>query len=62
MEQGHLLDTNIVVYLLYGKLSPRATQKIKTATAIVNKLTLLSRNSSDFKKIKELDWINPFES
>ena len=125
MEQGYLLDTNIAVYLLHGKLSPKAAAFLKktlrrranlsivtkiellswgeeselysdfiensdiyplsdnvvsksidvrktyrtnlpdaiiAATAITHDLVLVTRNQSDFKRIKELKWVNPFES
>jgi predicted nucleic acid-binding protein len=44
----------------------RKTRKIKlpdaiiAATAIVHDLTLVSRNDSDFKKISDLKYLNPF--
>ncbi len=34
---------------------------IIAATAMVNDLTLISRNFKDFDKIKGLKWSNPFE-
>lgn len=34
---------------------------IIAATAIINNLTLISRNDADFKKIQELKYINPFK-
>lgn len=124
MEQGYILDTNIAIYLLQGRLSANAALLIKdflktkakisiiskiellsweensdvclqfvnnsqifvledsiiettieirkkyktklpdaiiAATAIVHGLKLVTRNESDFKKIKELGWINPFD-
>lgn len=125
MEQGYILDTNIVIYFLQGRLPQHTTlflkevlrrkaqisvitkidllgweeeessvssdfvnksdviqleepivrttidirKKYKTklpdaviaATSIVHGLKLITRNTSDFKKIKELSWINPFE-
>ncbi len=125
MEQGYLLDTNIIIYFLQGRLTTnsslllnllidgnnkisfvtkiellshdepdpeeaanrflsnsivfgvdesiiaktiliRKENKIKlpdaiiAATAIVNNLTLITRNEKDFKNISGLRWINPF--
>lgn len=34
---------------------------IIAATAIVNNFTLITRNTSDFKKIADLDFLNPWE-
>ncbi|MBB5438520.1 hypothetical protein HDC92_002196 [Pedobacter sp. AK017] len=34
---------------------------IIAATALVNEITLISRNAKDFNKIKGLDLINPFD-
>jgi toxin FitB len=124
MEQGYILDTNVAIYFLQGRLPHQATlflkevlqrkarisvitkiellsweeyppvssdfvnrsdvfsltepvikacidirKKYKTklpdaiiaATSIVHGLRLITRNASDFKKIKELSWVNPFE-
>lgn len=123
MEQGYILDTNIVIYFLQGRLPQhtstflkevlqakakisvitqiellgweedsrlsvdfvsksdifqlegrvvescidiRKKYKIKlpdaiiAATSIVHGFKLITRNSSDFKLIKELNWANPF--
>ncbi len=35
---------------------------IIAATAIANDLTLVSRNCRDFKKVKQLQFVNPFDS
>jgi predicted nucleic acid-binding protein len=42
----------------YGLKTPDA---IIAATAIVNRLVLISRNEKDFMKIQELDIINPWK-
>lgn len=34
---------------------------IIAATALVNNFTLITRNTSDFKKIADLDFLNPWE-
>jgi len=123
MEQGYLLDTNIVIYLLHGRLNDKTSASLEpipqnkpnisiiskiellswkedleiaynfvessnvlpiddniadvcidirnehhikipdaliASTSIQNKLKLLTRNVTDFKKIKGLAWSNPF--
>lgn len=51
-----IINRTIAIRKMYRIALPDA---IIAATAIVNKLTLVSRNLSDFKSIKELLIINP---
>ena len=74
-DEADLLERFVndsTVYLVNDEVADKAieikkSKKIKTpdaiiaATALVNSLTLLTRNVSDFKGIKGLDVLNPYE-
>lgn len=45
---------------LRKKIKIKLPDAIIAATAIINNLTLISRNDKDFEKIIELNYLNPF--
>jgi len=57
------LDESIInkTIELRKKYKIKLPDAIIAATALCNDLTIVSRNKDDFKKIKELKIINPFE-
>ncbi|MGM0565954.1 MAG: hypothetical protein ACQESX_04250 [Bacteroidota bacterium] len=56
MGKEYLIDTNTVIDYLDDKL-PDAI----AATALVNKLTIITRNIKDFEKVERLDVLNPYD-
>jgi predicted nucleic acid-binding protein len=52
MGKEYLIDTNILIGY--------TGDAIIAATAIVNKLTIITRNIKDFEKIEGLEVINPY--
>ncbi len=67
---NNFVDVAFVYYLdeaiVSRTIAIRKTQKIKlpdaiiAATAVANKLTLITRNAKDFEKINKLKVINPY--
>lgn len=67
---NNFVDVSFVYYLdeaiVSRTIAIRETQKIKlpdaiiAATAVANKLTLITRNAKDFEKINKLKVINPY--
>ncbi len=67
---NNFVDVAFVYYLdeaiVSRTIAIRKTQKIKlpdaiiSATAVANKLTLITRNAKDFEKINKLKVINPY--
>ena len=67
---NNFVDVGFVYYLdeaiVSRTIAIRKTQKIKlpdaiiAATAVANKLTLITRNAKDFEKINKLKVINPY--
>ena len=54
MEQGFLIDTNVVIDVLGNAM-------LIAATAIVNNQVLVTRNISDFNSIDNLTVFNPWD-
>ncbi|KIA91413.1 twitching motility protein PilT [Pedobacter kyungheensis] len=58
---------NLSEEIVQNTIKIRKLHKIKlpdaiiAATAITNKLTLITRNTADFKKIAELEMLNPWD-
>jgi predicted nucleic acid-binding protein len=66
MEQSrYLIDTNVVID--YQTIAIRKSNKTKlpdaiiAATALVNELTLITRNTADFKNITGLNLLDPYK-
>lgn len=57
------LDENIVNKTIYIRKQYRTKlpDAIIAATALVNKFTLISRNTKDFNKIAEIEVLNPYD-
>jgi predicted nucleic acid-binding protein len=55
MEQGFLLDTNIVIYYLEGVLDSHGKIFLIAATALCFNLNLITRNISDFSSIQRIE-------
>ncbi len=55
---NYIVDKTIELRKNYKKI--KLPDAIIAATALVNQLTLITRNESDFKSIQGLSWINPF--
>jgi predicted nucleic acid-binding protein len=62
-SQVFALNENVVntCIEIRKKYRIKVPDAIIAATSITNKFELVTRNVSDFKKIKELNWTNPFE-
>jgi len=52
MGQEYLLDSNVIIGYLAGKIP---------ATALIENFTLVTRNISDFKKIPDLVLLDPWD-
>ena len=70
-EDGRIFVTNCTLFHLNDEIVAKTIEirkqyRLKTpdaiiaATAIVNNMTLVSRNDKDFQQIKHLKYINPF--
>jgi len=54
-------DIKLQTIEIRKKFNLKMADSIIAATAIVNRLTLISRNSKDFKKVSTLSFVDPFE-
>ena len=52
-----VIDKTIEIRKIYKLKTPDA---IIAATALVNNMTLVSRNDADFQRVKHLKYVNPF--
>ena len=70
-EQGEIFIANCTLFHLTDEIVAKTIElrkqyRLKTpdaiiaATAMVNNMTLVSRNDKDFQQIKHLKYINPF--
>jgi len=66
MEQQYLIDSNVVIDYLSGKLPENGKHLLNhliniAATALSSGFILLTRNKKDFDTIKGLEIFNPYE-
>ena len=58
MEQGFLMDTNVVIDYLGNNLPPSGAAFIDNLPGVISVIT---RNTDDFKNIDNLELLNPWE-
>ena len=64
MAQGYLLDSDVIIGYLAAKIPASGMETISAiiaSTALSENFILATRNIDDFKKISNLELLNPWE-